>query len=39
VNASVLGVYEMRTRRDEYYSNYQRIAASDPHPMASAGTE
>lgn len=39
VDARVLGVYEMRTHRDEYYSNYQRIGVkSDSHAVASIGT-
>jgi hypothetical protein len=40
VDASVLGVYEMRTHRDEYYSNYGRIVpVLASRTVASAGTE
>jgi hypothetical protein len=40
VNASVLGVYEMRTRHEEYYSNYERVVpVLASHTVASAGTE
>jgi hypothetical protein len=37
VNARVLGVYALRTHRDEYYSNYQRLVSGSP-AVASIGT-
>lgn len=40
VNARVLGVYDLRTRRDEYYSNYERsVSTSNSLTVAAAGTE
>jgi hypothetical protein len=40
VNARVLGFYDIRTRHDEYYSNYQRnVSASDAQPAVLGGTE
>jgi hypothetical protein len=39
VDARVLGLYALRTHRDEYYSNYQRIGSgSGSHGVASIGT-